>query len=253
MQMILPSDIHPSWKPFFTQEISAILDDVESQIGITNSEDLTPGRNRMLRFLALDLFKTKVVILGQDPYPQQGVATGRAFEVGPLKNWTESFRNTSLRNIVRALYAAERKDFKTFKGIKKEMAAGEFSLLPPDELFKYWEQQGVLLLNTSFSCHVGKPGSHSGYWKPFTDRLLDFINKNCPDAVWFLWGNHAQKAVEHLEIKHSFSTTHPMICHERPNDFLLGETNVFEATSGLIDWTGGDKKASSVQRQKRLW
>ena len=81
--MILPSDIHPSWKPFFTQEISAILDDVENQIGIANSEELTPDRNRILRFFALDLFKTKVVILGQDPYPQQGVATGRAFEVGP--------------------------------------------------------------------------------------------------------------------------------------------------------------------------
>ncbi|WP_291859738.1 uracil-DNA glycosylase [Marinilabilia sp.] len=251
--MILPSDIHSSWKLFFTQEVLSILDEVENKIGIANSEEITPAVNDMLRFLTLDLSKAKVVILGQDPYPQKGVATGRAFEVGPLRSWTGSFRNTSLRNIVRALYAAEKKEFRTFNSVKNEIADGRFVLLPPNQLFKHWERQGVLLLNTSFSCNLGKPGSHSKHWKPFTDRLLDYINQACPDLIWFLWGNHAQKAVEHLDLKHSISTTHPMICHKRADDFLFGDTNAFEATHKLIDWTGEDKKASSGQKQKRLW
>jgi uracil-DNA glycosylase len=251
--MTLPPDIHPSWQPFFTKEVLSIIDEVETNIGIANDNEITPVLNNVLRFLKLDLLKVKVVILGQDPYPQKGVATGRAFEVGPLRSWIESFRNTSLRNIVRALYAAEKNEFRNFSDIKKELAAGSFSLLPPNQIFKHWEQQGVLLLNTSFSCRLGKPGSHSKYWKPFTDRLLKFINDTRPELIWFLWGNHAQKAVEHIDLKHSISTTHPMICHERDNDFLFGETNVFKATNYLIDWTGENEKASSGQMQKRLW
>ncbi|WP_010664333.1 uracil-DNA glycosylase [Marinilabilia salmonicolor] len=250
--MILPKETDASWKSFLDSEIRNIIQEVSEKIENADAE-VTPDKDKILRFLTLDLTRVKVVIIGQDPYPQKGVATGRAFEVGPLKSWTEPFRNTSLRNIVRALYAADKKEFRTFNVIKEEIAGGNFSLLPPNELFKYWEQQGVLLLNTSFSCKIGKPGSHSGYWKPFTDRLLGYINKNCPDAFWFLWGNHARKAVEHLELNHSISTTHPMICHQRANDFLFGEKNVFEETSHLIDWTGGIKKASSVQKQKRLW
>ena len=251
--MILPKDIHPSWKPFFTKEVLNIVHEIQNIIGIEDGEEITPFPGNMLRFLTLDLSKAKVIILGQDPYPQKGVATGRAFEVGPLKSWAESFRNTSLRNIVRALYLSEKKELKTFKEIKKEWVSGNFLLLPPNQLFKHWEQQGVLLLNTSFSCTIGKPGSHSRYWKPFTDRLLEFINETRPELIWFLWGNHAQKAVEHIEIRKSFFTTHPMICHERKNDFLFGETNVFEVTSHLIDWTGKNEKASSEQMQKRLW
>jgi uracil-DNA glycosylase len=115
--MILPSDIHPSWKPFFTKEVLSIVDEIENNIGIANDQEITPVTDKMLRFLTLDLSKAKIIILGQDPYPQKGVATGRAFEVGPLKSWTESFRNTSLRNIVRALYLSETNEIKPFSDI----------------------------------------------------------------------------------------------------------------------------------------
>ncbi len=251
--MILPSKIHPSWKPFFTGEVLTIIGEITNKIRLEDEKEITPLSENILRFLNIDLSKAKIIILGQDPYPQKGIATGRAFEVGPLQSWTESFRNTSLRNIVRALYYSETKELKNFQEIKKELAIGSFSLLSPSRLFTHWEQQGVLLLNTSFSCTVGKPGSHSRYWKPFTDRLLEYVNKIHPEIIWFLWGNHAQKAVEHIDIRKSIFTTHPMICHKRENDFLFGKTNVFEVTKDLIDWTGRNEKASSENMQKRLW
>ncbi|PWD98117.1 uracil-DNA glycosylase [Marinilabilia rubra] len=235
---IIPKDISPSWQNFFNENTYKLLSDIENRLSMEEAESLTPLPERMLRFFQLDLHAAKVIIIGQDPYPQQGVATGRAFEVGPLKSWTETFRNTSLRNIVRALYVAQNGNFKTFNEIKKELLDGKFKLLPPHQLFKHWEKQGVLLLNTSFSCRIGNPGSHSKIWKPFTDSLLSYVNNANPSLNWFLWGNKAKEAVDHINLKNSIETTHPMICHKRPNDFLFGEKNVFAETSGLIDWLG---------------
>lgn len=237
---ISPQNIHPSWKGFLKSNIDRLLGDIEAHLSIEEPDSLTPNPERMLRFFQLDLNAAKVVIIGQDPYPQKGVATGRAFEVGPLKSWMESFRNTSLRNIVRALYASQNGGFKTFNEIKKELINGQFKMLPPDQLFKNWEKQGVLLLNTSFSCRIGKPGSHAKIWKPFTDSLLSYINEVNPSLTWFLWGNKAREAVGHLTLQNSIETTHPMICHDRPNDFLFGEKNVFSETSKVIDWLGKD-------------
>lgn len=235
---LTPKNIHPSWEGFFNDHNSKLLDDIEIRLSKEDLESLTPVPEHMLRFFRLDLYAVRVVIIGQDPYPQKGVATGRAFEVGPLKSWTSSFRNTSLRNIVRALYASQNGDSKTFKEIKKELYDGQFKMLPPDEIFKHWEKQGVLLLNTSFSCRIGKPGSHSKIWKPFTDSLLHYINEANPSLTWFLWGNKAKEAVGHITLRNSIKTTHPMICHQRPNDFLFGEKNVFAETSEMIDWLG---------------
>jgi len=87
--------------------------------------------------------------LGQDPYPQTGVATGRAFEVGTLKSWNQPFKNISLKNILRALYKAYSGQIIKFSQLKEKFD-NEFSVLPPGKLFEHWEKQGVLLLNTSF-------------------------------------------------------------------------------------------------------
>ena len=75
--------------------------------------EITPPENLQLRFTSQDLASVKILILGQDPYPQSGVATGRAFEVGTLHSWFDNFRNTSLKNIVRAIYAAKNDNIHT--------------------------------------------------------------------------------------------------------------------------------------------
>lgn len=233
----LPGTIHPLWMPFLTDEIITVLKDIEAQI---TSSVYTPTSENALRFLTLDPREIKVIILGQDPYPQEGVATGRAFEVGTLKSWSEPFRNVSLKNIIRLLY-------KTYQGsvVKyaelKERFGQDFRILPPGKLFKHWEQQGVLLLNTAFTCEVGKPGSHSALWEPFTSRLLAFLTEAQPSASWFIWGNHAEKAVAGLDLNHAFRTQHPMMCYDKPGrtaDFLFGKVNPFAALKGDIDWTG---------------
>jgi uracil-DNA glycosylase len=145
---------------------------------------------------------------------------------------------------MRTLYKAYTGEIIRF-GELKEKLDNEFPVLAPGKLFLHWEKQGVLLLNTSFTCKPGKPGSHQKLWEEFTSRLLGFIQNNAPQATWFLWGNHAREATKNLDLSKSIETMHPMMCHEAPDrdsDFLFGKINCFEPYIGEIEWTGFNLK-----------
>lgn len=237
----LHADIHPSWNDFLTEDIIEELKRTEDNT-VSVSKDFTPGTARVLHFMTNDLDSARVVIIGQDPYPQKGVATGRAFEVATLKSWNDTFRNVSLKNIVRAVYAAYTGEYLTFNGIREKINGSlfdeTFSILPPDRLFKSWEKQGVLLLNTSFTCETGKPGSHAKQWSEFTGKLLAYVLEKNPGIIWFLWGNHAKNITSGLELKNVYSSNHPMICKKSDDDFLFGKVNMFAETKDIINWKG---------------
>lgn len=242
----LSNGLHPGWNSFLTKQTCNQLVEIEAAVLKTN---FTPAAGNVLRFLGNDPAEIKVVILGQDPYPQQGVATGRAFEVATLKSWNEPFRNISLKNIVRLLYKTYRGEAIKYNEIKAQLGQN-FHLLPPDKLFGHWEEQGVLLLNTAFTCKIGEPGSHAHLWNVFTHALLAFLSERFQNIHWFIWGNHAEKAVAGLELKHAHRTMHPMMCFrkaERTTDFLFGKENPFAEMKQQIDWTGfGNQKIAAT-------
>jgi len=230
-------NIHSDWISFLTDENRSLIFEIEKEVIKTG---FTPPENKVLRFLSFPLSSAKIIILGQDPYPQPGVATGRAFEVGSLKSWNQPFKNISLKNILRALYKAYTGEVIKFNELKEKLD-NEFPVLPPGKLFSHWEKQGVLLLNTSFTCEPGKPGSHQKIWDEFTGRLLVFLRDKAPEATWFLWGNHAREATKNLGLPKSIETMHPMMCHNAPgrdDDFLYGKINCFGLFIDDIDWTG---------------
>lgn len=230
-------EIHSDWAPFLSEEIRDLLANAEAEVAKTG---FTPSAEKVLRFLTVPLAGGKIVILGQDPYPQPGVATGRAFEVGTLQSWSQPFRNISLKNILRALYKAYTGDILLYNQLKEKIYT-DFPILPPGKLFEYWESQGVLMLNTSFTCEPGKPGSHQTIWEKFTGLLLEYIADKAPHITWFVWGNHAAKAINSIQPQKVISSMHPMMCNNLPdrnNDFLFGETNCFKVFIPEIDWTG---------------
>jgi len=237
-------DVHCSWKNFLTDDIIASLSDIEKKI--KENGNYTPSDNKVLLFLEMDLSLIPVLILGQDPYPQEGVATGRCFEVNGLNSWDTKFRNVSLKNIVRSIYKSKTGLEKKYSEIlpllnqgDKISIDGEFKILPPNELFKYWwEKQNVLLLNTAFTCNIGQANSHTKLWAEFTSQLLKYISKENKDIIWFLWGKNAQKVVDGIDIVNKIVNTHPMMCYKRENDILYGEDNPFAISSNLINWTG---------------
>lgn len=234
---LLPADIHPSWTQFCNDYRQEQLEHIASQIGT----GYNPAPDKVLRFLTTDLSNTKVVILGQDPYPQPGVSVGRAFEVNGLTSWQEKFPQSSLRNIVRLLYSTYHgitvyEEIPKFQQIREETRRGEWRILPPNELFASWEAQGVLLLNTCLTVK-NKPGEHQAIWLDFTRDLLQFISNERTDLNWFLWGKQAQAFMPFIDYGIIYCSRHPMLSSPSyEDDFLRSEC--FSSTKELINWLG---------------
>ena len=235
---LIPKDIHPSWNKFLIEDIILELDTIETKIG----SNINPAHNNVLRFMNNNLYDIKVVILGQDPYPEKGRATGRAFEVGDLLSWNQTFRQVSLKNIIRLIYKNynginEYKDIKRFSEIQKEIKEGKFTVLPPDKIFKSWEKQGVLLLNTYLSVEAGVTGSHISIWKNFSEELLKFISVENRNISWFLWGRMAEEKKQFIKYGNYYISRHPMMCSETYEDDFL-RSNCFKDTMDIINWKG---------------
>lgn len=237
--MIVPDGVHPSWSSFLTVEVKEEISRIEKEIG----DNFNPtNSNNILMFLTVDLDKVVVIWLGQDVYPAQGVATGRCFEVGNINNWGDSFRQVSLKNIIRLIHKnyngfEDYKDIKSFKDIQKEIGDGRFPIKQPKEWFNSLEKQGVLFLNSSFTCEIGKANSHHSIWEPFSRKLLQFISRQRPNMIWFLWGNEAIAKREFIQHGVFLESRHPMMCSEKyENDFL--KFAGFKATMNKINWLG---------------
>lgn len=187
---------HPSWSDFITSDITQEIKNIANCIG--EELQFTPTSGLVFRFLRFDLEKLKVCILGQDPYPQPGAATGRAFEDNRVISWHSTGGNASLRNILKLLHKHNMNANKVSKivEIRKEITDSKFKILGPDMLFDHWEKQGVLLLNTALTCEIGstkKSNSHSLIWAFLTKKLLKYIDNKKTDCSWFLWGKQAQE------------------------------------------------------------
>jgi len=236
--MRLLNGYHSSWSEFLNEEIINRLHDIESKIG----DNINPEHENVLRFLNNDLSSIKVVILGQDPYPEKGRATGRSFEVGDLRDWNDKFRQVSLKNIIRLIHKnynniENYNEIRKFSTIQEEIKNKNFTILQPDEIFKSWEKQGVLMLNTYLSVEAGKPGSHIAIWENFSESLLRFISSSNRSINWFLWGKQAEEKSQHIIGGKKYISRHPMMCSEKYEDDFL-KSNCFKDTMNIIDWLG---------------
>lgn len=118
--------------------------------------------------------KLRVVMLGQDPYPQKNIATGIAF--ANSYNTPEKLISPSLQVIKESVINYEvPHNLITFANDLEE-----------------WEEQGVLMLNTALTCEINKPGSHSLLWRPFIVNLIKNICSLNPGTVFLLLGTSAQ-------------------------------------------------------------
>lgn len=118
--------IHPSWQPFFTpwrERLSEIL-------AAAGQAPYNPPERLIFRFAQGELSRVRVVVLGQDPYPQPGAATGRSFEVAGLSSWQGTIRQSSLRNLVRAICPGRDGRTLPWREVQARIADGRFPILP---------------------------------------------------------------------------------------------------------------------------
>jgi uracil-DNA glycosylase len=224
---------HSSWERFLTPAVYSVLEQISSVIG----NDYTPATQKVFRFFAIDPARIKYIIIGQDPYPQPGIATGRAFEVNGFRDWTAPLPNGSLRNILKLLHQNQRQREKpaSIEEIREDILSNRFKILPPSELFAAWENQGVLLLNTALTCRLNAPNSHAELWLPFTQQLIVYLKQNYPSIIWLLWGKSAWQLCESIPVDRKLNSFHPRLNGNAPGSFFA--ENHFKRLAD-INWNG---------------
>lgn len=167
------------------------------------------------------LHEVKVVILGQDPYHNNGQAHGLCFSVKP-----EVAVPPSLVNIYQELHD----DLGCY--------------IPNNGYLTKWAKQGVLMLNTVLTVRAHQANSHRGRgWEEFTDAAIRILNDEDRPIVFILWGSPAQKKAQMLHNPKHLILKAP---HPSPYSAARGffgsrpfsKTNEFLKEHGLtpIDW-----------------
>ncbi len=136
--------------------------------------------------------RTKVVILGQDPYHGPGQAHGLSFSVQPGVRIPPSLLN-----------------------IFQELNADLGLKIPNNGYLVKWAEQGVLMLNAVLTVRKGVANSHRGKgWETFTDQVIKCLNQREKPVVFILWGRNAQEKERLITAKH-----HLIIKSPHPSPF----------------------------------
>lgn len=172
-------------------------------------------------FKLTPLSNVKIVILGQDPYHEEGQAHGLAFstpEGRPIPR--------SLKNI--------------FKEINNEYDYP----IPSSGCLEDWARQGVFLLNTVLTVEEGNANSHSKCgWQIFTDNVIKILNEQTQPIVFLLWGKQAEKKKELITNNNHLVliTSHPSPFSARRgflgcNHFKIANDYLKQRNIKEIDW-----------------
>lgn len=225
---------HSSWDEFLTPEVIKELESIEEKI---KEQVYYPEKDNVLRFLDSDLNKVKYIIMGMEPYPSYDYindcpqATGRSFEVSEIidKDWNYKIKQSSLRNILKAIYYNETGNKKTLQEIRFAINDGVFDIVDPGDWFDAMQGKGVLFLNSTLTVKPNSVGSHKEIWDNFRKMLITYLAKR--NIKWMLWGNNAKNEVgQYLNPEQILSAPHP-----RLDSFIT--QNTFQYAKD-IDWTG---------------
>lgn len=131
----------------------------------------------------------KAVILGQDPYHEEGQAQGLSFSVPNGVKFPPSLVNI-------------------FKELKSDLG---YDAPKSGDLLK-WAKEGVLLLNTTLTVIKGLANSHKDCgWQWFTDEVIKKLNERETPIVFILWGANARSKKKFINTKKHFivESAHP--------------------------------------------
>lgn len=168
------SEISADWlaalNPEFKKEYYAKL---YNKVGeeYTNYKCFPPMEDLFSAFSLTPLSNVKVVILGQDPYHNDGQAHGLCFSVKKGVDIPPSLENI-------------------YKELHEDLGCN----IPSHGFLEKWAKQGVLLLNTVLTVRAHNANSHRGIgWEQFTDATIKILNEQDRPIVFMLWGRPAQE------------------------------------------------------------
>lgn len=162
--------------------------------------------------------KVRVVILGQDPYHDDGQAMGLSFSIPSSISRLPS----SLLNI--------------FKEIASDLNVDR----PSCGDLSSWAQQGVLLLNAVLTVSPHEANSHADKgWERFTDNIVKKLNASDNKIVFLLWGKFAEKKAQKLDAKKHCILRSPHPSGLSANRGFIGNKH-FSKTNDFLSLNGYD-------------
>ena len=180
-----------------------------------------PAEDIFNAFHLTSLHNVKAVILGQDPYHNDGQAHGLCFSVKPPVDPPPSLVN-----------------------IYQELHDDLGCYIPNNGYLTKWAEQGVLMLNTVLTVRAHQANSHRGIgWEEFTNAAIRILNEQDRPIVFILWGRPAQMKEKMLNNPNHLILKAP---HPSPLSAYRGffgskpfsKTNQFLEEHGIepIDW-----------------
>ena len=169
-------NIHPEWLRLFPSEFEAAFTIINSL------NNFAPAKENIFRAFEVAPTSIKVVIVGQDPYPTAGDATGLAFSVNRSEKLPKSLQNLF-------------KELKSDLGI--ERTNGDLS---------DWQSQGVFLINRVLTVPIGDANGHKNLgWERFTETIIKYLGTR--GTVALLMGKSAEEMAKYFDRK--IVTAHP--------------------------------------------
>ena len=172
--------IENSWKTALADEFEAEYFKTLSQVvreKYLSEKTFPPPKLVFNAFDHCPFDQVKVVILGQDPYHNDGQAMGLSFSVPDGMQIPPSLLN-----------------------MYKEIESDIGTPIPKSGNLEHWAEQGVLLLNATLTVKAHQAGSHQGLgWEQFTDAVIQKLSNERTNLVFMLWGNYARSKAKMID------------------------------------------------------
>ena len=264
------------WRGQFPEAWHPLLDDLDpaydaiDQAIIIGEEERVYPDEPFRAFSRLAPSQVRVIVFGEDPYPELSRATGRAFEPGDLHQWQDAANVPSSRRLAQQLadFSYPGRDYALSPGgwgrlyAALTMATPEVRLPAPETTLDCWETQGVLLLNTVLTAsenHIAENDpcrrlhrrAHRSFWAPLVQSICRRLAELDQATVFLCWGRPARSFVRMAGIINSVVCPYPVApsCrntkvlvrdHPRVASFL-DAPNVFCETNLALADLGADE------------
>jgi uracil-DNA glycosylase len=241
LEEVVYKDVHPDWlTPAVRKKMHDSLEPLYTAAKIKENNGnrvyFCPNPEHILEpFKYLSPRDTKVVILGQSPYPRLDDAVGIAFQAG-----IEGRAAVSVRNIRKSLLMHGHIEGKKMDGKVLRRDDG-IPVDPSDDPHRFdlrpWLRQGVLLTNIVMTTEAGGGEEHDGYWPSTVQAFMELIP---PTVVGLILGKKAEIAYSDMKCSAVIKHSHPA---DRRGDFpsvdVFGAVNeaLKKVRLPTIDWS----------------
>lgn len=230
------NDLDEGWQEFFADCPDLDFNSIPEDVQVADNALVWPGRRDAAppeapinshichAFDGLLPQDVRVVVLGQDPYPEVRRATGRAFEDGAWAGQTENLA-TSLKGLILAALATRQGQGELFQPrqwdeVRRQIQIEGLVLPALGDYFNALADQGVLFLNAAWTyTRSSDIPAHLDLWKSTLKHFLSKTALQDEPTVFLVLGDEALKTLCDTEPLYNRSIV-VVHSHPRARQFL---------------------------------